>query len=206
MRRFMLIGGIAGPVLFALVVAVCGALRPEYDPLTRFMSELGETGGAYAPLMNYAGFMLSATLIMGFAISLPARFDTSLSTRLGTVLIAAFAAGMFAAGVFSCDTGCTPEVPTSAQRLHDLASTLAFPSLILATLVWGLHLRRDPAWRRFGLYSLGTGGLCVVLLFAMVASVETRTGTGLLQRLLLGALFLWMALLATRLLREPTRT
>lgn len=199
MRRYAVLGGIAGPALFAAVVVLCGALRPEYDHVTQFISELGETEGDYAPLMNYLGFMMPAALIMSFAAALRAKFPPTSSSIVGSGLVGIFAAGMFAAGAFSCDPTCTPVLPSAEQRLHDLASRVAFPSLILATLVWGFFFLRIPEWRRFGFYSLATGVVSVGLLVSMVSSVEARSGTGLLQRFLLGGLFLWPVLLAGRL-------
>lgn len=202
MPRYIVLGGIAGPALFAALVVICGALRPDYSHVTQFISELGETGGDFAALMNYVGFMSSAALILSFAVALITIFPRTVLSIFGAVLVATFAVNMFAAGVFSCDVTCTPAVPTTHQQLHDLVSIIAFPSLILGALLWGLYFLQIPNWRRFGFYSLATAVLSVALLVAMVASTETRTGTGVLQRCLLGALFLWLALMAYRLWRE----
>lgn len=204
MPPYIVLGGIAGPALFAALVVLCGALRPDYDHVTQFVSKLGETGGDFAALMNYVGFMSSAVLIMFFTVALVTKFPRTALRNLGSLLVGIFAVTMFTAGVFSCDVTCTPAVPTLEQRLHGIVSIVAFPSLILGALVWGLFFLRISHWRRFGFYSLATAALSVVLLVAMVASTETRSGTGVLQRLLLGSLFLWLALTAARLWRESS--
>jgi len=47
--RLLALGGITGPVLFAVVVLVLGALRPGYSHLQHFISELGVAGRRTRP-------------------------------------------------------------------------------------------------------------------------------------------------------------
>ena len=185
-NRFLALGGIAGPLLFTSMVIVIGQLRSDYNHMTRFISELGETGGQYSAVMNLLGFMCGATMIMLFAVSLRSRFRPTALNALASLLIGIYATGMFLAGVFSCDIGCTPAVPTTEQRLHALVSFVAFASLITGVFLWGVYLRNNQAWRWFGNYSLATAGLAMVLLFAMISTAATRSGSGLFQRLFSG--------------------
>ena len=201
--RYMSLGGIAGPLVFVVVVIVCGALRPGYNHMTQFISELGEHGGAYAALMNYGGFMPMAVLLVLFAVALVTRLPRTPLSLLGALLVAVFAVGVFAAGINSCDPGCVGAPPTRAQQLHTKVSIIAFRSLILATFVWGLYFWRLASWRRFAYYTLLTGVLAVGLLFGMITSIPERAVTGLMQRLFLGSLFLWLALMAWRVWRHP---
>ena len=203
--RLLFLGGIAGPVLFAIVILVVGALRPDYSHVTQFISELGENGSAYSDLMNYFGFMCSAGLIMLFAIALLARVDRTTLSGLAAILIGLYAIGMFLAGVYSCDSGCLVPEPSREQVLHNLVSFAAFLSLILATVLWGIDMRKDRAWQRFGNYSLVTAGLAVVLIVSMIAAAGARAGAGMYQRLFLTTLFLWMAMFAYRLWREDAK-
>jgi hypothetical membrane protein len=46
--RYLALGGVVGPVLFASVVILCAALRPKYSHVSQFISELGESGGSHA--------------------------------------------------------------------------------------------------------------------------------------------------------------
>lgn len=198
MFRSFTLGGIAGPVLFAVVVVICGALRPDYSHTTQFISELGETGGAWSGLMNYAGFMTAGALIVLSALGLAARFPNRMFSALGSVLVAVFGTGIFAAGVFSCDATCFPESPTPEQIRHNLVSFIAFIAMIGAAVMWGLHFMQSREWRGFARYSFLTAMMAFVLLVAMVAIAEQRVVTGLIQRIFLATLFLWLALLPAR--------
>lgn len=200
--RLLTLGGVAGPLLFSGVTVIGGALRPGYDPVSQFISELGETGAELAWLMNTFGFMLSAALIGLFVIALFMRSKRTPATVIGSLLLAAFAVSVFLAGIWSCDLGCSPVDPTPDQQLHDLVSVIAFPAFTLGVALWGAHFLRDARSRRFGAYSLASAALSVMLLVLMVQSEATREWTGVYQRLFLGVLFLWMIMLALRLQRD----
>lgn len=198
--RSLLLTGIAGPLLFGIAVVVSGALRSNYSHVDQFISELGETGGEFAWLMNYFGFMLSAILILMFVLTFRKRFPRTTTNTLGTLLLVIFAIGVFFAGVYSCDAGCLPTNATGEQKLHDVAS-LALPAFTLGVAAWGIYFCQVPQWRHFGIYSLISVSLSAILLFVMVQSEASRDGTGLYQRLFLGVLFIWMIALAVWLLR-----
>ena len=200
--RSLLLSGIVGPLLFAITVVIVGSLRPDYSHVNQFISELGEAGGQFAWAMNYLGFMVPAALILIFVLTFRTRLPHTVSNFIGTFLLGLFAVSMFLAGVFSCDVGCSPPEPSLNQKLHDFFSILAFPAFTAGVFVWGLSLCRDASWRRFGVYSLLTAGLSLVLLVAMVQSEASREGTGTYQRMYLGALFLWLMAMSARQWRE----
>ena len=200
--RLLLLAGIVGPLLFAAAVFVVGTLRPDYSHVTQFMSELAEAGGQYAWLMKYFGFMLPAVFILIFVVAFRTRLPSTALSSIGTSLLVVFAVSMFLAGVFPCDVGCSPPEPSPDQKLHDLFSILACPSFTAGVFFWGLSLFRYAGWRRFGIYTLGTATLSLVLLIVMIQSEASREGTGTYQRLYLGVLFLWLMMLSARLSRK----
>jgi hypothetical protein len=163
---------------------------------------LGETGGHFAWAMNYFGFMLSAGLVLIFVLAFRTLLPRTALNSLGASLLVIFAISMFLAGVFSCDVGCPPSDRSVDQKLHDLFSILAFPSFTAGVFTWGLSLSRIAGWRRFGIYSLVTASLSLILLLMMVQSEASRAGTGTYQRLYLGVLFLWLMAMSAKQLRE----
>ena len=44
MRKMLTASGVLGPLLYVAAVVIGGALRPGYDHLSRFVSELLEAG------------------------------------------------------------------------------------------------------------------------------------------------------------------
>ena len=50
--RILTAAGIAAPLLYAAAVIYCGAVRPGYNPVTQFMSELAERGSSTEGVMR----------------------------------------------------------------------------------------------------------------------------------------------------------
>lgn len=202
MSRILTLAGAAGPVVFATVVIICAAMRPGYSHVGQFISQLGETGGPNATLMNYAGFMLPGILIFLSGLGLARRLPGSALTVVGSLLVALFGAGIFAAGVFSCDPGCLPENPSREGFLHNLVSLIAFVAMIAGVAVLGFQFRRMPGWQGLAGYSFVTAVVAAALLVGMVTVPAVMPVIGLVQRVFLGFLFLWLVLVALRAYRE----
>ena len=165
--RAFALGGIAGPVLFGLIVAVSAKLRPEYSHFSQFMSELGETGSRTQALMNFVGFLPSALLILLSSVALVGRFWETWCGVLGSLCVFLFSVGMFAAGLFPCDVSCTPDAPSQTQRLHFAAGMLADPALALAPLILALRFGQLEQWRPMVSYSVATSVLSFCALIAI---------------------------------------
>lgn len=202
-RNLLLLCGVFGPVLFAVVTVVVGSTRSSYSHISQFISELGETGAEFAWVMNWLGFVLPGILILIFALASRKLFPGGPVNAIGSFCLAVFAICLSLAGIYSCDPGCSPANPTREQELHDLVSMIAFPAFIIGVVVWGAMFLRDVGWRGFGTYSLVSGVGSVGVLVAMVQSEATREGTGILQRLFLAILFAWLVALSIRLQRDP---
>jgi len=202
--------GVVGPSLFALAVIVCGALRSEYSHVTQFISELGETGGENAALMQYAGFILPGAFIALFAIPFWRAFRSAgVLAVLVALLVAIHGVAKIAAGSFSCDLGCTPKIPSMDHVRHQQAAHVGLFALTAAAFLCVFLFKRFAAWKRLRAYTLATGIFAIIFAVAMVVSIESRSATGLFQRLFVGGLYLWLVIVALRLLRlwdarEPT--
>jgi hypothetical membrane protein len=202
--RFLALGGIAGPVLFASIVTLCAALRPEYSHATQFISELGETGGSHASLMNFLGFIPSGLLLAALGASLAYLLPRTASSLAAAVLIAVFGLGIAGAGVYSCDPGCPRQVLSCEATLHRVVSITAFIAGILGTALCAYHFRRLAAWRSLWRYSAASSAAALVLLLVLNASVESRALTGVWQRLFLATLYLWCAVVGLHAFRSAT--
>ena len=197
MRTFS-IGGVVGPILFVVVIAVAGALRPDYSHISNFISELGATGTSRAWLINYAGFVPAGLMLLGFGLALGHQLRRHHLSPIAAVLVIAFAVGMTTSGIASCDLGCPQGTGTLENRVHDNIAPVAFLSLIIGVAIFGFQVRRIPRWRGLSAYSLLSSAVAFGLMATLVASIEAREFTGLWQRLLLGVLFLWCAVVSTR--------
>ena len=194
--------GVVAPVLWAVVIVVAGELRPGFDHIGQYISELGERGSSTASLMRFGGFGATGLLHIGYAAAFYAMVARLTARPRLTLLVAALIAlngfGRIGAGVFACEPGCAaPDV--LGQRLHSLSATVAFLAIAAAALLGAILFRYDRRLRPLGTYSLVTGVAGLILLALMSASEATHAHTGLYERLASGVLTLWVLVTALRL-------
>ncbi|HVA92054.1 MAG TPA: DUF998 domain-containing protein, partial [Chloroflexota bacterium] len=117
--------GIGGIAVFAGLVGVEHVLRPDYDPLSRYVSEYAV--GPYHQVMTTAFFALAigsaATVVrVSRALSAPAR------SRGGIVCLGIWSGAILVAGLFPTDLSGPndkPEHPTTPGTIHALAGITA---------------------------------------------------------------------------------
>jgi hypothetical membrane protein len=191
--KLLALGGIIGPLLFTVTTLICAGLRPDYNHIHHFISELGATGTPNADLMNWIGFIPSGIIISSFGLSVTLLLPKKILARSGSVLIILFGLGLIVVGFFSCDEGC-PREGSLENNIHDQISGPIFLCAILGSLLLGLTFRRLPNWRKLWLYSIVSAILSFVFLIALIASLDSHRLTGMWQRLLLLTLFLWFGI------------
>ena len=199
--RILSLGGVAGPVLFALITVVSAALHRDYSHTASFISELGASGTPHALIMNYLGFVPTGLLLAAFGISLLRITSRHLLAVAGSALVVLFGLGVAASGIISCDLGCPQSGGSLENTLHNGIGPLAFISLACGVGLLGYDFRRLPYLRRFSLYSFVTSVLGLLFIAAIVGSLEAKTLTGFWQRLFLATLFLWCAVIGIRAFR-----
>src|SRR5215469_8159104 len=92
--NLLLLGGVVGPLLFVLVIWLEGALRPGYDLLRHFGSELALGKRGWIQITNFliAGVLVTASAF-GVVQVLPGSF-------WGSLFLGAFGLGLIIAGCF----------------------------------------------------------------------------------------------------------
>lgn len=191
--RLSAISGIAAPVVFAAVAGILGAIQTGYDPVTQLISELGETGGPYAGIMN-AGFGLTGVLIILFSYCIFVLLGRSLAGATGSFVVVSAGIAFIAMATFSCDSGCTPV--TSTGQIHLQLGIMALLAAVSASLLIGYSMWKQGTWKGYWQYSIVSGVLVLILvpLFVSVTGPD-----GLVQRVMIGIIFLWIEILAIKL-------
>jgi len=200
-RRLGLYCGIVSPVLWLGLIAVAGTLRPDFNHVTHYVSELAARGSSAEALMRGAAFVFTGFLYLGFAASLLGIFRPGWTFAIAALLIALDGLGRMGAGVFPCDPGC---VRVSAdQDLHKLFATIGFFSGILAAILWGVLFRRFAPLRSLSWFSIACGVVALLSLLLMSWKDNPVRAPGLFELLATGILSIWIFVFALRLLRGP---
>lgn len=193
--RVLAVAGITAPLLFGILLVAAGLLRPGYDHIADYISELGV--GANAWVMN-TNFLLTGLLLAAFSLGLARALGAGKSARAGSALVGISGSGVFAAGIFSCDPGCPSSGASLSQQMHDTVSIIAFVAIMIAPIIVSLGMKRDPLWQGYRLYSIATGVAAIAFFFLFFASTLY---VGALQRLFVATPFLWIGVIALRLLK-----
>jgi hypothetical protein len=209
-RALLVCGVVAGP-LFMVALFIEGATRAHYDPIRHPGSslELGPYGW-----VQQVNFVVAGLLTLAFAVGLKRALSPGRGARWGPLLVGWWAVGLVGAGLFVTDpvNGYPPGTPNAIAvstwhgSLHDLLSVPGFVALCVAFLVLA---RRFAAERRtvWTVYSVATA-VVFASSFGLAGAAMQQVPRliavgGLFQRVTAVAGWLWLTLVAGRLLRPP---
>jgi hypothetical membrane protein len=197
----------AGPIAFTIAWLLGGLVQDEYSVRQEDISALAALDAQHAWIM-ITGFVLLGVGTVALAAGLASTLRYP-SAVIGSVLLTIAGIGLAAAGLARND--CSSELPACAARVdtgevswhhqvHDNVSLIIFLALIAAPLVFARAFGRDHRWRPLRTYSIVTGLLGFALLVLYVIA-SAGTWNGLVQRIFVSVLFLWIAVLGFRLSR-----
>jgi hypothetical membrane protein len=202
----------AGPIAFTIAWLLGGLVQDEYSVRQEDVSALAALDAQHAWIV-ITGFVLLGVGTVALAAGLASTLRYP-SAVIGSVLLMIAGIGLAAAGLARND--CSSELPACAARVdtgevswhhqvHDNVSLIIFLALIAAPLVFARAFGRDHRWRPLRTYSIVTGLLGFALLVLYVIA-SAGTWNGLVQRIFVSVLFLWIAVLGFRLSRIDVQT
>jgi len=199
-------GGIVAPLLWASMVIYSGSRHPDYSHVRQYISDLAAQGSSTQHVMQAAGFILPGIMTAGFGVVLGIGIGGA-AEGIASALLIVSGIARAAAGVFVPDPLGSTLAPSIHQRMHNAAGTLYLLTLSLAVAAWmiaSVRGRRSSLW--FGVYSLVTVVAAVAAPFALIRTGIAAAGDiGLLQRVSLGVLNIWMLAFATITLAQRNR-
>ncbi len=212
-QSLLAVTGIVGPVMFTTLIFVGGSLRPGYNQIAGLgMSELGV--GPNAIIFN-AGAIAFGLLTVAFALGLQRGVGEGRGPKTGPVLIGLSGASFVGLGTFTAQR--------ETLTIHQFLASIAFITSILAPILIRGRMKRDVEWQRYRSYSMMTGIVALAVFIALIAGVPQfavsdatfqalsngvqNAGQGVLgpwaggvQRLFFAVTWLWIEVMALRLL------
>ncbi len=188
---------IVGIIVFTLVVVVLAALRPDYSHLAQAISALGEIGRPFANVQAI-NFVVLGALTVAFAVGLHRGMPPG--SILGPALVATFGIGVIGAGLFPCLPCGEFSNPTWENTTHGIVAGIAFLGYLPAPFLLSRRMRLGERWAGYARPFLVLGVIIVLLNFSFYAVGGTSVMGGV-QRVLIGAIFVSLGLLAVRLYR-----
>jgi hypothetical membrane protein len=204
--KWLALGGMVGTLAFIPIAFLIGETTTGYSHVAQGISALSEFGAPDAWAQT-ANFVVVGMLIIGLAISLHRGLDSGEGSVLGPVLIGLFGfLALFLNGLFPEDPVGGAE--TTSGTIHSTAAGLGFICVIIAMFVLPKRFRSNKNWQSLitpsRIFGVATIVFMVVYLMAQEGAVEAwHPFTGFLQRVMAGAVMLWLFLLAARLYTRP---
>jgi hypothetical membrane protein len=189
--------GIAGPLVYLIIVFAGAAITPSYSHAVNAVSELTQRGAPHALLLG-AGFALSAVLCAGFGVALLAH-DRRL--RVAGGLIAGYGIIAFLLATVFPQDPIGGEV-TTPGIMHLVLVGVSGVMLVSAIVAAGLALRHELA----GFFTFSLLAAALMLLGGAASGVLIAKDIplmGLAERVTLSSYLIWFAVLATVLMRQP---
>lgn len=190
---------VVGAALLLIMIIAGGAAWPGYSHVRDFISELGATGAPHARLVNFAGFLPVGILMTMFTVLAAFVAPRGALQIAGFACLTLFTATYAVIAFFPCDLGCAPVSPSFSQLMHNLFGLLGYLGAPIGLILLGVAARQWSGGR--WLFPLGIiCGVVAAVAFAMMLA-EPATG-GLVQRLLEGAVVVWILACAFTLRRD----
>ncbi|MDP1632453.1 MAG: DUF998 domain-containing protein [Caulobacter sp.] len=189
---------IIGYLLLAILIVGGGAAWPGYSHSLQFISELGAAGAPHGMLVSLGGFLPIGIFVTLFAVLAAVIEPRGLLRTIGFLCLAVFASGYTVAAFFPCDYGCRPATPSFSQLMHNLFGLGGYIFAPIGLIILGQAARTWPGGRWLSPLGLVCGLVAGGAFFGMGSDAP-----GLAQRVLEGAVALWILACAFTLRRAP---
>lgn len=198
--RLAAICGLLAPVTFVVGLVGGDLVQPEaFSPADDNISDIGAQTAESAWLYNQIASNLCGLLILTFALGLWRALGTGWIARLGAIGLAVLGVLRFLEGFLrldcrGIDAGC--ENDSWQADAHGIESGIAAALLFIVPPVLAFAFRRLPEWRDLWLPTLLAvpAVIGISVLFSII-------GDGAATRAASVGWFLWLGLIAFRLLR-----
>jgi len=196
-------------VLYVVLDAIAQSLPPHYSPVRDAESDLAVGPYGYIMAINFLN-RGALSLIFLYALSKITRANGGLesmgvgrSFRIGVYVFAVWAVGAILLAFFPTDVPATPVSWHGA--IHLVVAALAFFGGAFGALLLSLQFGKNRALQGAKRLARLIAILSVVLLLVGLVSIAGPIG-GLTERMFLGSVLLWVAVVAIYLARWTPET
>jgi len=185
---------IAAIVLYVVLDAIAQSLPPHYSPIKDVESDLAVGPYGWVMAINFLN-RGALSLVFLYALIETARSNAGLGRhfRIGIYTFGVWAVGAIILAFFPTDVPATPISWHGA--IHLVVAILAFFGGAFGALIISLGLGKNEVIQKVRRPALLIAIVSVILLFVAVATLTGPVG-GLTERLFLGSVLLWEAIVS----------
>ena len=203
--------GVIAPILFVKAFLVEGWLRPDYDPISMYVSALSLGPRGWTQISS---FLIFGALLFLFTRGIAAEFPDGKASRGGLTLLTIIASGYFLSGPFVMDPMNTPlDQATVHGTIHGILGGIVFLLMPISIFVYLRRFRIDPRWQSIQGWTLWLGIICAVadIFFTVVSKSPNLQITfinwfGLIQRSVIIPFMVWIFVFALAMLKQKQQS
>ena len=148
-----------------------GWLRPGYEPLKMYVSELSLGPRGWIQIVN---FVLFGLLLLVFTRGVAAEFQSGKASRGGIILLTILAICYLLSGPFVMDPASTPRSQmTFHGTLHGILGGIVFSLMPVSCFVFLRRFREDSKWRFLQSSTLVLGTISVVAVLLLTIATKS---------------------------------
>jgi len=188
--------GMVGPIMLIIGDLTASLSSPDYSLVRNSISSL-----ALMPIgwLQTIGFLALGLMVEIFTAGLLFNVKRARGFHLGIAVLVFFGFGMLLIGAFHTDP--VGAVRTIEGRIHGFAATTSFSLFPVAILFLASSLKKDPGWKNLFIYSAVTFILAVLLGITLRIVQEKSGWFGLVERILVANMIIWVEVAAINLMR-----
>ena len=202
--RFLFAVTFVGVVLYVILDAVAQSLPPHYSPISQAESDLAVGPYGYVMTLNFINRgVLSLCLLFALFLTANSSDTSGRRFRRGGYLFAIWSVGALLLAAFPTDVPATPISWHGA--IHLVVAVLAFVGGAFGALYISLGMAGNRPLARVRGVALPLAYISVALcLVELLAGFHLSSDYGgLIERLFLGSVLLWVSAVSVTMLRQP---
>ena len=199
--------GMIGSALFVAVFMVEGWLRPGYNPLSMYVSELSLGPRGWIQIVN---FILWGLLFLIFTRGVANEFKDGKASKAGPILFTIIALSFLISGPLVTDPATIFMQMSLHGKLHGIFGALVFSLAPVSCFVFYRRFRDDSKWQNLSRWTLTA---CVIIVMSVVlmkvgqiSSNPVNAWVGLIQRIALITYLSWIFTFALALYRNSKKS
>ena len=192
-RRFAAWAGMIAPALFVATFIIEGWLRPGYNSIAMYVSELSIGPYGWIQILN---FIILGILFLIFARGIASEFNEGKASRFGPSLLTIIGLSFLVSGPFVTDPGSIFLQMSWHGMVHGIFGAIVFSLAPISCFVFFRRFREDSKWKSLAWWTFIVGCVVVVSVVLMKAgelppSIFTPW-EGLIQRVALISYLTWI--------------
>jgi len=202
--RYLFAGAIAGIILYVILDAVAQSLPPYYSPISQAESDLAVGPYGYIMTLNFINRgVFSLCFLFGLVLTIYSTGTANPRFRGGAYAFAVWSVGALLLAAFPTDVPATPVSWHGA--VHLLVAIVAFLGGAFGALYVSSGMVGSSAVARARGVALPLAALSVVLCFVELFGAFVAPGFyarygGLVERVFLGSVLLWIGAVSAKML------